>query len=80
MGQRWVDRHLGDVALQPVVVVASGVFWQGTALHLHFVGGLEGAGDHLAHAAHGLGVAGDDREGAQVVKDVFGGDRFAPDP
>ena len=80
MGQGRVDRDLGDVALQAMVVVAAGVLRQRTPLHFHLVGGLEGAGDHLTHAAHGLGVAGDDREGAEVVKDVFGGDRFAADP
>ena len=80
MGDGRVDRGFGDVALQAGVVVAAGVFGQGAALDFHLVGGLEGAGDHLAHPAHGLGVAGDDREGAQVVEDVFGGNRFAADP
>jgi len=80
MGQGRVDRHLGDVALQAMVVVAAGVLRQCTPLHFHLVGGLEGAGDHFSHTTHGLGVAGDDREGAEVVKDVFSGDRLAADP
>ena len=80
MGDGGVDRHLGDVALQAGVVVAAVVAFEHTPLHLHLVGGLEGAGDHLTHAAHGLGVAGNDAESAQVVKDVFGGDGFAANP
>ena len=64
MGDGGVDRHLGDVALQAGVVVAAVVALEHAPLHLHLVGGLEGAGDHLAHAAHGLGVAGNDAEGA----------------
>jgi hypothetical protein len=79
MGKSWVDRHLGDVALDPVVVVAARVFRERTALHFHFVGGLEGARDHLPDTAHRLGVTCDDREGAKVVKDVFSSDRLAAD-
>ena len=84
MGDRRIDRHLGDVALEPGVVIAAaartgGVFRQGAPLHLHLVGGLEGADDHLTDPAHGLGIAGNDAEGADVVEDVLGGDRFAAD-
>ena len=62
-----------------MVVVAIGIFRKRSPLHLHLVGRLEGSGDHFANAAHGLGIAGNDREGTQVVKDVFGGNRFAAD-
>ena len=50
------------------------------ALCLHFVGGLPGAGDHFADPAHRLRVGADDADRPQVVKDVFGGDRFAANP
>jgi hypothetical protein len=48
-------------------------------LNLHFVGCLEGACNYFSYTPHRLGVAGDDRKGAEVVKDVFSSDRFAAD-
>mmetsp|Transcript_45780 Transcript_45780/g.89458 ORF Transcript_45780/g.89458 Transcript_45780/m.89458 type:complete len:307 (+) Transcript_45780:72-992(+) len=86
-----VDRVLGDVAPRAEVVdggerAADGggargvrVLGEGPALHLHLVGGLPGAGDDLAHAAHRLGVGGDDGDGAHVLEDVLGGDGLAAD-
>ena len=62
VGDGRVDRVLGDVALQACVVVAPAVPAQGAPLHLHLVGRLEGADDHLPDPAHRLGVAGDDAE------------------
>jgi hypothetical protein len=50
------------------------------ALHLHLVRGLPGADDHFADPAHRLRVRRKHREGAQVVENVLGGDRLAPDP
>ncbi len=78
-----VDRVLGDVALDAEVVVPAArvvrVAGQLAALRLHLVRGLPGAQDHLADAAHGLRVAREHRERAQVVQDVFGGDGFSAD-
>nr|GFC18838.1 hypothetical protein [Tanacetum cinerariifolium] len=79
VGDRRVDGVLGDVALGAEVVVAFAIARQWTALTLHFVGGLPGAHDHFAHAAHGLAVGAEHGERAEVVKDVFGGDGFATD-
>ena len=50
------------------------------ALQLHLVRGLPAADHHLADPAHGLRVRGDHRERAQIVQDVFGGDRFPANP
>ncbi len=72
MRDRRADRVLGDVALQPLVGRAA-------ALARHHVRGLPGADDRLAHAPHGLRVAADDRDRAEVVQDVLGGDRRAAD-
>ena len=79
MGDGGVDRVLGDVALDAVVVVPVAVLGQRPALHLHLVRRLPGAADHLAHPTHRLGVRGDHGEGAEIVQDVFGGDGLAPD-
>ncbi len=79
VGDGGVDGVLGDVALGAHVVVVRRIARKRAALHLHLVRGLPGAGDDLAHAAHGLGVGGDHREGAEVVEDVLGGDGLAAD-
>jgi hypothetical protein len=42
-------------------------------------GRLPRAAEHLADAPHRLAVARDDRDGAQVVEDVLGGDGLAAD-
>ena len=70
------DRVLGDVAPGPPVVVARAVARQRPELRLHLVGGLPGAQDHLADAAHRLRVGADHAQGAEVVQDVFGRDRL----
>ncbi len=41
------------------------------------MGGLPGAADDLANAAHGLRVGGDHANCPEVMKDIFGGNRFA---
>ena len=52
---------------------------EGAALVFHFVGGLPGAGDDFADAAHRLRVGGNHGKHAQIVQNVFGGDGFAAD-
>ena len=90
LGDRRVDRVLGDVAADAEVVVARFVGAsraparsfgrEPAALRLHLVGRLPGAHDDLADAAHRLAVARHHREHAEVVQHVLGGDRLAPDP
>ena len=79
VGDRRVDGDLGDVALDAEVVVVAGLLRQAAALDAHLVGGLEGADDDLADAAHGLAVGGDHREGADVVEDVLRRDGLLAD-
>ena len=79
MGQGWVDRVFGEVALDPKIVVALIVFGQWAALALHLVGGLPGADDDFADPPHRLAVRRHHAEGAEIVQDVLGGDRLAPD-
>eukprot|EP01022_Parablepharisma_sp_SALTPOND_P030350 TRINITY_DN760_c2_g1_i1.p2 TRINITY_DN760_c2_g1~~TRINITY_DN760_c2_g1_i1.p2 ORF type:complete len:1290 (-),score=479.69 TRINITY_DN760_c2_g1_i1:1065-4934(-) len=79
VGDGRVDGVLGDIALDAEVVVAGGIFFQRTALHLHLVRGLPGAQDHLAHATHGLRVGRHHRDRADVMQDVFSGDGLAAD-
>ena len=50
------------------------------ALLLHLVGGLPGARDHFADAAHRLRIGADHADRAQVVQNILGGDRFAANP
>ena len=76
----WIDCYFGDVTLQAMVVIAVAILRQGSALYFHFVRRLERACDHLSHSPHRLGIAGDDRKGAEVVKDVFSCDGFTADP
>ena len=49
------------------------------ALELHLVRRLPGPDDDLADAAHRLRIRRQHRERSQVVQDVLGGDRLAPD-
>ena len=79
VGDRRVDRVLGDVALDACVVVAVAVAAQGAALQLHLVRRLPAADHHLADAAHGLAVAANHADRAEVVQHVLGGDGLAAD-
>ncbi len=79
VGNRRVDGVLGDVAFGAEVVIAFAVARQSPALFFHLVGGLPGTCDHLANPPHGLAVGADHRERAEVMKDVFGGNRLATD-
>ncbi|EGE57964.1 hypothetical protein RHECNPAF_3500011 [Rhizobium etli CNPAF512] len=79
MGDRRVDRVFGDVAANAEIVVIALFLLQPAALALHLVGRLPGADRHFADATHGLAVGRDDRESADIVQDVFGGDRLLAD-
>ena len=74
-----IDGVFGDIALHPEIIVVAGFLHQLAALLFHLVGGLPGADQHFANAAHGLTVRGDDRERAHVVQNIFGGDGFLAD-
>src|SRR5690554_4778566 len=73
-----VDGVLGDVALDAMIVGAGAVALQRAALRLHLVGSLPGAQYNLADAPHGLRVGTHDREGAQIVQNVFRCDGLTP--
>ena len=80
VGDGRVDRVLGDIAAGTEVVRARVVLAQVTVAGLHDVRRLPGPHDHLADAAHGLGVGGHHRDGAHVVQQVLGGHGGGPDP
>src|SRR5690606_41545512 len=61
------------------IVVVTGFLGQPATLLLHLVRRLPGADDHLAHPAHRLAVRRHHRKRAEVVQDVFGRNRLAPD-
>ena len=77
VGDRGIDRVFGDVAFDAEIVVAAGFAGQAAALLFHFVGGLPGARDDFADAAHRLAVAAHHADRAEVVQNVFRGDGFA---
>ena len=79
VGDRGADGVLGDVALGADVVVAGVSPGQRAELHFHLVGGLPGANDDFADAAHRLRVGAEHADGAAVVQDVLGGDRLGAD-
>ncbi len=74
-----IDGVFGDVAADAEIVVVAGFLRQRTALALHLVGGLPSADRHFADTAHRLAVRRDDREGADVVQDVFRRDGLLAD-
>ncbi len=80
VGDRRVDRVLRDVALDAEIVVARrrrGA--ERAALLLHLVRGLPGPQDDLTRPTHRLAVRRHHRDRAEVVQDVLGRDRLAPD-
>ncbi len=79
MRDRRVDRVFGDIALGAEIVVVARFLGQAAALHLHLVRGLPGADRHFADAAHRLAVRRNDRERAEIMQDVLGGDRLLAD-
>ena len=75
-----VDRVFTDVPLDSeVICVGAFVFFKSTALHFVLVRGVPGTEDDFAATAHGLGIRGHHRDGAEVVEDVFCGDGFGAD-
>src|SRR5262249_50859120 len=74
LSYRRVDRVLGDVAARPEVIVLAVLFRQPSKLFFHLVGGLPHPRDHLAYAPHRLTVGRYDREGPQIVQDIFRSD------
>ena len=78
MRNGWVDREFGDIAFDTCVVMPVAVTGQRAALLFHFVRGLPATHDDLADTAHGLAVGAEHADRAQVVKYVFGCNRFAP--
>jgi len=79
MRDRRVDRVFGDIALCAEIIISLAVFWQSAALHLHFVRSLPGSHDDFADASHRLRIRGHHRNGAQIVQDIFGGNRLSAD-
>ena len=73
-----VDGHLGHVAEHAEIVVPVAVFRERASGGLHGTGRLHGAEPVLAHATHGLRIAGEAGNGAHVVQDVLGGDGLGP--
>ena len=74
-----VDRVLRDVALGAGIVVVAGIADEPAALPLHLVGGLPGADDDLADAAHGLAVRRHHRERAEIVENILRRDGLLAD-
>ncbi len=71
VSDRGVNGVLGDVPAYPEIIVAGRILGKRAALHLHLVRRLPGARDHFTDPSHGLRVAGDHAEYAQVVKDIL---------
>ena len=74
-----IDCVFCDVSFHAEVVVARGIGCECAALYFHLMGGLPGSTDHFADTTHRLGVGGNHRECAQVMKYVLGGDGLTPD-
>src|SRR6476660_7469752 len=74
-----VDRVLGDIAFDAEVIVATRLLRQPATLLFHLVRGLPRLRDDLANTPHGLAIATHHADGAEIVEDVFGRDRFATD-
>ena len=79
VGDGRVDRVFRDIATNAQIVVVTRLSRKRPALALHLVGGLPCADQHFANAAHRLAVRRDNRERAEVVQDIFGGNGLAPD-
>src|SRR5262249_4286013 len=77
---RGIDSIFGYVASRPKIIVFTRLGGKASKLLLHLVGSLPRPDDYLTNSAHGLTVRGDDRARADVMKDVFGCNRFLADP
>ena len=78
MCHRRIDRVLGDVTLDAVVVIAGTVSIQRAALLFHLIRRLPGARDDLAHTAHRLRIARHHGENTHVMQHVLCRDGFRP--
>ncbi len=77
---RRIDGVFGDIAAGAEVVGPIGILGQQAALLAHLVRRLPGPADHFAHPPHRLAVGGDNRQRAQVVQNILGGDRLLANP
>ena len=77
---RRVDRHLGEVALDPEVVVALAVLGEPPEAHLVDGCELEGALRALRRPPHALAVGADHADRAHVVQHVLGPHGLRPGP
>ena len=77
--ERGIDGVFRDISFDTQVVVAAFFFGQAAALFFHLVGGLPGARDDFADAAHGLRIGTHHADGAEIVENVLGGDGLAAD-
>ena len=74
-----IDGELRDVAAHAYIVATRFFSGQCPALAFHFVRRLPGARDDFADAAHGLRIRGHHADRAQIVKNIFGGNRLGAD-
>ena len=79
MGNRRIDCVFCDIAAHTEVIVLTRFLGQTTPLLFHLIGGLPCADKHFADAPHRLTVRCDNRKSAHVMKNIFCGDRLAPD-
>ena len=77
MRERGIDAVLGEVTTHAIVVIATAVLRQCAALHFHLVGSLPAARNHFTDTAHGLRIRRYHRERAEIMQDVFRGNRLA---
>jgi hypothetical protein len=75
-----IDRDLRDVAQHPEIIVARRVLRKLAASDLHCIRGLDAAQPAFSDSSHGLRVAREHRNDADILKDVFRGDGFGADP
>ena len=78
MCHRRIDRVLGDVTLDAVVVVAGTVGVQRAALLFHLIRCLPGARDDLADTPHGLRIARHHGEDTHIMQHVLCRNGFRP--
>src|ERR1700752_3639523 len=73
---RRVHRNFSDIPQYAEIVVTRSVLGKLSTTCLHRVSGLDTAQPTFADAPHCLRVAREHRDGANVLKDVFGSDRL----
>ncbi len=76
VSNRGIDGELRDVAAHAHIVAAGFFSGQRPALAFHFVRRLPGARDHFTDTAHCLRIRRHHADRAQIVKDIFGGNRL----